>query len=51
MIFYPTSRGFSLARLFTLTKSFAWLVGTDKPHANNFVNAKSHSRERPLLAG
>ena len=46
-------------------KSFAWLVcrvvgfsqGVNKPttrettHANDFVNAKSHAREKPLLAG
>ena len=43
------------------TKSFAWLVcrviGLFTPptrqtsHANDFVNAKSHGREKPLLAG
>ena len=49
----------------TRLKSFAWLVcrvvgfsqGVNKPttrettHANDFVNAKSHAREKPLLAG
>ena len=59
------SRGFSLAWLLAFTKSFAWLVcrvvgfsqGVNEPtkrettHANDFVNAKSHAREKPLLAG
>ena len=49
----------------TRLKSFAWLVcrvvgfsqGVNKPttrettHANDFVNAKSHAREKPLLGG
>ena len=62
---YPASRGFSLVWLLAFTKSFACLVcrevgfsrGVNKPttretrHANDFVNAKSHAREKPLLAG
>ena len=62
---YPASRGFSLAWLLALTKSFAWLVcrvvvalwDVNKPttrltsHANDFVNAKSHVREKPLVPG
>ena len=62
---YPPSRGFSLAWLLAFTKSFAWLVVLrcgfvyarwNKPttrqrgFANDFVNAKSNAREKPLLA-
>ena len=46
---YHASRGFSLAWLLALTKSFAWLVVTN--YANDLVNAKSHAREETLLAG
>ena len=64
---YPASRGSSLACnwLLAFKKSFVWLVwhvvvalrGVNKPttqqtsHANDFVNAKSNVREKPLLAG
>ena len=47
---------FSLACLLALTKSFERLVSRGLPtkrltsHANDFVNAKSHAREKPLLA-
>ena len=47
---------FSLACLLALTRSFARLVSRGLPtmrltiHANDFVNAKSHAREKPLLA-
>ena len=56
----------SFAWLLAFTKSFAWLVcrvvglletgrkqtsyATDE-HANDFLNAKSDAREKPLLAG
>ena len=64
---YAASRGFSFAWLLAFTKSFACLfsrvVGlftprvVNKPttrqtrHVNDFVNAKSHAKEKPLLAG
>ena len=62
---YPASRGFSFAWLLAFKKSFAWLVcrvvvalwDVNKPttrltrHANDFVNAKNHASEKPLLAG
>ena len=51
MIFYPVSGDFFLAWLLAFTKLFAWLAGTDNPLANDFVNAKSHAREKPLLQG
>ena len=62
---YSSSRGFSLAWLLALTKSFASLVirisglfyapsnkqtNYVSSHVNNFTNAKSHKREKPLLA-
>ena len=61
---YPASRGFSFAWLLAFKKSFALLVcrvvglftGVNKAitrqtsHANDFVNAKSHAREKPLFA-
>ena len=51
---YLASRGVSsLAWLLEFTKSFAWLVsrvvGLLTPRYD-FVNAKSHTREKPLLA-
>ena len=66
IIIYPASRGFSLAWLLEFTKSFAGLLyrvvgcfswGIKKltkrqtSHANNFQNAKSQERAKPLLAG
>ena len=58
---YPASRGFSLARLLAIMKSFASLVshvvgfcgGANKPttQLKDFANAKSYAREDPLLAG
>ena len=54
---YPLSyeqRFPGLAWLLAFTKSFAWLVcrvvGLFTPCVD-FVNAKSHTREKPLLAG
>ena len=47
---YPASRVFSLAWLLAFTRlglSVEELVS----HANDFVNAKTHARENPLLAG
>ena len=47
---YPASRVFSLAWLLAFTRrglSVEELVS----HANDFVNAKTHAREKPLLAG
>ena len=41
IILYPTSRGFFLAWLLAITKSFAFLV----------TNAKSHARKKPMLEG
>ena len=60
----PASSGFSRAWLLAFTESFAWLscrlVSLFTPrekstmrqtsHANDSVNAKSHEREKPLLA-
>ena len=64
---YAASRGFSFAWLLAFTKSFTCLFsrvvglftprGVSKPttrqtrHVNDFVNAKSHAKEKPLLAG
>ena len=64
---YAASRGFSFAWLLAFTKSFTSLFsrvvglftprGVNQPttrqtrHANDFVNAKSHAKEKPLLAG
>lgn len=59
---YPASRRFSLPWILAFTKSFAWLCcrgfsrGVNKPttpqtsYTNDFVNAKSHTREKRLLA-
>ena len=63
---YAASRGFSFAWLLAFTKSFTCLFsrvvglftprGVSKPttrqtrHVNDFVNAKSHAKEKPLLA-
>ena len=55
----PASSCFSLAWLLAFTKSFAWLVcrvvekltTRQTSHANDFVNAKSHAKKKPLLAG
>ena len=57
--FYPASRVYSVAWLsLAFTKSFASLVRrTYKPatrltsDSNDFLNAKSHAREKTLLAG
>ena len=44
------STGFSLARLLMFMKSFvAYQFLQLACDANNFVNAKSHAREKPLL--
>ena len=56
LTYYHGSRGFSLAWLLPFTKSLAWfvccVVGLFTPrHANDAVNAKSHVREKILLAG
>ena len=56
VISYPASRGFSLESLLTSTKSLTSLVCLvvglwQKSDANNFVEVKSHEREKPLLAG
>ena len=58
---YPASKGFSLARLLAITKSFASLVshavgfsgGVNKlpTQLKDFANAKSYAREDPLLTG
>ena len=64
---YAASRGFSFVWLLAFTKSFTCLFsrvvglftprGVSKPttrqtrHVNDFVNAKSHAKEKPLLAG
>ena len=53
---YLASRGFSRALLLAFTKSFAKLlcrvVGLfHRAWTNDFVNAKSHAREKPLLVG
>ena len=56
MPLYPASRGFFLLWLLVIMKSFTWLdchVSTMRQtnHANDFINAKSQVREKPLLAG
>ena len=44
------SRGFSLARLLMFMKSLLHISFMQLAcDANNFVNAKSHAREKPLL--
>ena len=53
---YPASRGFFLLWLLVITKSFAWLDCHESTlrqtnHANDFINAESQVREKPLLAG
>ena len=60
---YAASRRFSLAWLLAFTKSFVWLVcgvvglftprekSLKQSHANDFVNANSHVRKKPSLAG
>ena len=56
-LFYPTNRGFFQAWLLVFAKSFAWTLGVNKPterltnNANDFVNARSNAREKPMLAG
>ena len=62
---YPASRGFSLACFLAFTKSLASLVSRvvglvctpqQKPttrqtsDTNDFINAKRHAKEKPLLA-
>ena len=56
---YPASRVFSLTWFLRLRSHACRIVGLLTPcettqqrsHANNSVNAKSHAREKPLLAG
>ena len=56
-LFYPAKRGFFQAWLIFFAKSFAWTLGVHKPtrrltsNANDFVNARSNARKKPLLAG
>ena len=56
-LFYPAISSFFLAWPIFFTKSFAWTLGLNKPtrrltsNANDFVNARSNAREKPLLAG
>ena len=51
---YPASRGFSIAWLLAFTKSGRKQLNQLRDRhclANDFVNAKSHAVEKPLLAG
>ena len=56
---YPASRVFSLTWFLRLRSHVCRIVGMLTPcettqqrsHANNSINTKSHSREKPLLAG
>ena len=56
-LFYPANGSFFLTCVLFLAKSFAWTLGVNKPtrrltsNANDFVNARSNAREKPMLAG
>ena len=50
----PANRGFYLALLLAFTKSGRKQLSQLRDRncqANDFVNAKSHAREKPLLSG
>ena len=51
-----TTQRAEVSLLHGLSVAIAWLVCLrpvrgQKSHANDFVNAKNHAREKPLLAG
>ena len=56
-LFYPAISSFFLAWLIFFTKSFAWTLAVNKPtrrltsNADDFVNARSNAREKPMVAG